>query len=91
MLAGDDVPGARVPFKKTLRDAAVARGIAERKIDKKIQSAVIIRSYALKPEYEVQDSEAQGMLNAVCAILQMVGFGSAAEAEDIVCPESNSV
>lgn len=80
LLARANAQDERIPFKKTLRDAAISNGAKETQIDNKIKSALIIHGLALKPGHEIEKKEAAGLLRAAEAILKMAGLGAAAEA-----------
>ena len=80
ILAGQESATEKIKFRQTLRDAAVRRGATPSRFDKKLQGVLITRGQATKPDNQLQDKHALGMLRAVEKILEMVGFDSVVDA-----------
>jgi hypothetical protein len=73
-LAPSNRENERVYFKRTLRDAAKARGAPEKKLEGAVQFVLALRGRVLNSEYESTEKEGEAYLQTVERILNWVGF-----------------
>lgn len=82
LLAGTKSDDEKVRFRSTLRNAAVANGVPQKKFDDKLYPVFVLRGQVLKGDYEATKEEGVGYLRGVESILKMVGLSGHTAIDD---------
>jgi hypothetical protein len=74
LLAVNGIDDVKVRLRSTIRDAAVAFGTPEEKINKALKKMFMLRGRSLNSDYDPSEKEADGFIRLVARILGFVGY-----------------